>query len=126
MRLISLTGRKQGQFMLPSNNPAPRSKTRLLIGACATLAGVVWIVMFPKTGNVVRPDFVWSLVVGVGLVGTGGIVLLRQFKSPLAITASLVLLWSLLCNVGLLAANREYARLLTSMVAHSSNAHSPR
>ena len=47
------------------------SRIRTVVGSILIVCGVIWLIMFPKTNGVLRPDFVISAALGLGLIGTG-------------------------------------------------------
>jgi hypothetical protein len=82
-------------------------------------AGVFWSIMFPKTTEIFRPDFVASVAVGVGLVASGVLIFLVKRSRFLLFILSLLLLWSLLLNVVLLSE----AKSLTEIVKDFAQTH---
>jgi hypothetical protein len=75
-------------------------------------AGIIWSVGFPKTRDVLRPDFVASVAIGIGLIVTG-VLVFRLTRSRLALTAmGTVLMWSLLVNAYLAATTHSFTKLL--------------
>ena len=89
---------------------------RKIIGVVCVVGGVVWSVMFPKTGDGLRPDFVASVAVGLGLIIPGVILLwIPRIKGVVAVLAVL-LIESMLLNVSLIFWAREAARFIQQSV----------
>jgi hypothetical protein len=65
-------------------------------------AGVVWSIMFPKSMSL-HWDMVLSTGIGIGLVGTGLLVMCGNRKRLPILTLATLLLWSLVANAYLLA-----------------------
>ena len=63
--------------------------------------------MFPKTGEILRPDFVGSVALGVGIIVTGILCFFMTRTRAAILVLSILLLWSLLTNVVFLALLRE-------------------
>lgn len=82
------------------------SRIKIIIGGIFIVCGVVWLMMFPKTSDVLRPDFVISAALGLGFIGTGVLFLLLKKSKMLLVTLFILLLWSVLLNVCLFAAIR--------------------
>ncbi len=62
-------------------------------------AGIVWSIMFPKTRAVLRPDFITSVAIGLGLIATGILIFFINRSRLVRVVLSTLLLWSVLCNV---------------------------
>lgn len=82
-----------------------RRKLRVTIAAMLIASGIVWSVGFPKPrgpwGDVFRFDFVYSVAIGIGLIG-GGVCLIALRRKSLALRLlSIALLWSVLFNISL-------------------------
>ena len=84
-------------------------KPRHFVGALFILAGVIWTIMFPKTSDLLRPDFVASVAIGIGLMVPGVLLLFSMEGRRMMIALSIVLLWSLLLNGALLAEMKAIA-----------------
>jgi hypothetical protein len=70
-----------------------------VLGGISIVAGIVWTILFPKTSDLLRPDFVASLAIGLGLI-IPGIILFFLTRSRILPTCLLILLvWSLLLNL---------------------------
>ena len=83
------------------------SRITITVGGIFIVCGVVWSIMFPKTSDALRPDFVISVALGVGLIVTGVLFLLLK-KSKMLVSALLILLlWSVLLNVCLFVTIRH-------------------
>jgi hypothetical protein len=77
---------------------------RRIIGALLLALGVQWSIMFPKTTDVLRPDFVLSVALGIGLILPGLVLLAMPRLRPWPTFFGLLLVWSLLLNL-VLASN---------------------
>lgn len=87
-------------------------KPKLYLSLILIALGVVWSARFPKTGQLDRPDFVISVAIGLGLVGSGAVLFARRRRTwPLTLLV-LALLWSSLANVALFASVRDANRAL--------------
>ncbi|UCE99042.1 MAG: hypothetical protein JSV82_07625 [Planctomycetota bacterium] len=84
-----------------------RLRIRTVVGSIFIVCGVFWLIMFPKTSDVLRPDFVISAALGIGLIVTGVLFLLFKKSKMLVGTVFIFLLWSVLLNVCLLATIRH-------------------
>lgn len=71
---------------------------KIVIASIFIGAGVFWSIMFPKTTEIFRPDFVVSVAIGVGLVASGVLVFFVKRSRVLHFILSLLLVWSLLLN----------------------------
>jgi len=78
----------------------------IVVGSIFIVCGVVWSIMFPKTSDVLRPDFVISVALGVGLIITGVLFLFLKKSKMLLVALFILLLWSVLLNVCLFVAIR--------------------
>jgi hypothetical protein len=84
---------------------------RRWLGVALLILGVIWSIGFPKgTAEPLRPDFVMSIAIAVGLVGSGGLLLTLRRRTWTTIALSIALLWSCLANVTLYAIARDYLR----------------
>jgi serine/threonine protein kinase len=71
---------------LPRLDAPERPKTKslleivqIMLGVAILIFGVIWSVMFPKTQDVFRPDFVASVAIGLGLFCLGiGVLIVRR------------------------------------------------
>ena len=79
-------------------------------------AGVFWSIMFPKTTEIFRPDFVASVAIGVGLTASGVLVLFVKRTRVLLFILSLLLLWSLLLNAALFSHVKSATEILKDLV----------
>ena len=66
--------------------------------------------MFPKTKDVLEPDFVASVAIGIGLVMSGVLVLFFKNSKVLQGVLAILLIWSLLINFILLCWLRKVAQ----------------
>jgi hypothetical protein len=80
-----------------------RYKLRIALASTLLAFGVVWIALFPKTADVLAPDFVASVALGVGLIGGGLCILVLPRKSVWLTVVLVLLLWSTLLSLFLLA-----------------------
>ena len=93
---------------------------RKIIGIVCIVGGVVWSVMFPKTGAWLRPDFVASAALGLGLILPGVILfLIPRVKGAVAVLA-ILLIESILLNGFLFSWAREATRFIQQMVEQPS------
>jgi hypothetical protein len=83
-----------------------------ILSATLIVLGLIWSVGFPKHGFPARPDFVMSVSVAVGLLGSGALVFALRSKPWPTHLLSLALLWSCLANVTLYAIAHDFARAL--------------
>jgi hypothetical protein len=79
------------------------SAVKAVIGTIFIVAGVIWSIMFPKTADVFRPDFVASVTIGMGLILPGIVILFFKRLRVLPTILSILLFWSLLLNVVLIS-----------------------
>jgi hypothetical protein len=80
--------------------------------------GVVWSIGFPKTSELDRPDFVMSVAISVGLLGSGILLFALKTKSWLIAILTIALLWSGLANVSLYALARDATRIMSDATRH--------
>jgi hypothetical protein len=80
-----------------------RSVVRAVIGTIFVVTGVIWSIMFPKTADVFRPDFIASVAIGMGLILPGIVILFFKRLRVLPTILSILLFWSLLLNVVLIS-----------------------
>ena len=89
---------------------------RKIIGVVCVAGGVVWSLMFPKTGDWLRPDFVASAAVGLGLMIPGAVLLwIPKIKGIVAVLA-ILLVESILLNAFLVSWAREATRFIQQSV----------
>lgn len=103
-------------------------RIRTVIGSILIVCGIIWLIMFPKTGEVLRPDFVISVALGLGLIGTGVLFLFLKKLKTLLLALFILLLWSVLLNVCFFAFVR-YTTGVIKEIAHPASeaeAESPR
>jgi hypothetical protein len=89
----------------------------IAIGSIFIIAGTVWSIMFPKTTDLFRPDFVASVAIGVGLILPGIGILFVKRSTALPSVLSILLLWSLLLNAFLFSEMWGLAKLV-SQIGH--------
>ena len=85
---------------------------RKIIGIVCVVGGLVWSAMFPKTSDWLRPDFVASVAVGLGLIIPGIILLWSPRIKGVAAVLAVLLIESILLNVVLASWAREAARFI--------------
>jgi len=85
------------------------------------VVGLVWSVLFPKTADMLQPDFVASVAIGLGLVLTGVILLFATKARAAASALAIVLAWSLLLNVFLFSQVHAESTLIRHMAAQQEN-----
>lgn len=90
-----------------------------LIGSICIVSGLVWSAMFPKTKEILRPDFVASVAIGLGLIIPGVIILFFRKSKSLVLSISIMLVWSLLLNVFLFSYMRESTRITQRFVENT-------
>jgi hypothetical protein len=76
--------------------------------------------MFPKTSDMMRPDFVLSVALGVGLIVTGILCFFITKSRAVLLCLAILLLWSVLTNVvfyALLRGSLEIVRDIPAMEA---------
>jgi hypothetical protein len=87
------------------------TNVRRWLGVALLILGVIWSIGFPKsTTDPLRPDFVMSIAISVGLFGSAGMLLALRTRSWTVLALSIALLWSCLANVTLYAIARDYVR----------------
>ena len=94
---------------------------KAVIGTIFVVAGVIWSIMFPKTAEVFRPDFVASVAIGVGFVASGVLVFLIKRSRVLHLILSLLLLWSLLLNAVLLSETKSLMEIVKDFAQTHTN-----
>lgn len=96
---------------------------RIIFGCVIVGCGIVWSIMFPKTGEILRPDFVGSVALGVGIIVTGILGFFMTRSRAVLLVLSILFLWSVLTNVVFLALLRvdyEAFRDIPAMQARSA------
>jgi len=81
--------------------------------------GLLWSIMFPKTKDILRPDFVFSVALGLGLIVTGLLIFLMAKSRVLPIVLLILLLWSALFNISFYAKLRDMAHLTRHLLERS-------
>jgi 4-amino-4-deoxy-L-arabinose transferase-like glycosyltransferase len=94
---------------------------RVLIGGILIIAGVIWSCMFPKTTDILRPDFVASVAIGAGLILAGFIVLFLKKQRVVSGILSIFLIWSILLNIFLFSYIKCAVNDIHKMTQNSSN-----
>jgi hypothetical protein len=94
---------------------------RVLIGSILIIAGVTWSFMFPKTTDILRPDFVASVAIGTGLILAGSIILFLKKHRIVSGILSIFLIWSILMNLFLFSFAKYTVNALKEMTQNSSN-----
>jgi hypothetical protein len=97
-----------------------------LIGSICIVSGLVWSAGFPKTQEILRPDFVASVAIGLGLIIPGVIILFFRKSKGLVLSISIILVWSLLLNVVLFSLTRYSARVFQEFVEKTSTSQTSR
>jgi beta-xylosidase len=92
---------------------------RIFIASICIFAGVIWSVMFPKTADILRPDFVASAAIGTGLILSGFIMLFLKKHRNASGILSIFLIWSILLNLFLLSYAKYAARICFNSAAQS-------
>ena len=93
---------------------------RITFGCVVVGCGIVWSIMFPKTGDIMRPDFVFSVALGVGLIVIGILCFFITKSRAVLLCLAILLLWSVLTNVvfyTLLRGSLEIIRDIPAMEA---------
>jgi len=100
------------------------TRTIRIIFSCVVVGcGIVWSIMFPKTDEILRPDFVFSVALGLGLIVTGIFCFFMTRSRAALLVLSILFLWSMLTNVVVLALLRgglEIVRDIPSMEARNA------
>ena len=97
--------------------------TRTVFGCLIIACGIIWSIMFPKTREIFRPDFVLSVALGIGLLVTGVLCFFIKRSRVVVLLLSIMLLWSALANVFFLAelqSLREIVLDIPSMAARNA------
>ncbi len=89
---------------------------RTVVAVAIICLGIVWSIMFPKTKDILRPDFVASVALGFGLMVTGVLIFFMTKSRSLTIVLLILLLWSALCNIALYAHSREIAQIVPDLL----------
>ena len=97
-------------------------RSKPILGSILIALGVIWSVGFPKTSPSLRSDFVMSVALALGLLGSGVLLFALRSRSWFLTALSVALLWSTLANVTLYAIAREQALLLLEQTNHSFSA----
>lgn len=95
------------------------STIKMVIGTAFIITGLVWSIMFPKTIEVLRPDFVASVAIGIGLVISGVLILFFKKSRVLQGVLSILLTWSLLMNAFLFCWAREAMQVMVDLVSNN-------
>jgi len=98
----------------------------VIIGTILIVAGIVWSLMFPKTKHILRPDFVASVAIGLGLIISGFIILFLKKHRMLSSILSIFLIWSILMNLFLFSLVRHSVKVIRKMMENGSSAMSKR
>lgn len=96
----------------------------VLIIAGITWTILIWYVMFPVTKGFLKPDFVASVAIGIGLVMSGVLVLFFKKSKVLQGVLAILLIWSLLMNAMLLCWARKVVQ--ATMADWAQNTSSPK
>ncbi len=91
-----------------------------LIGSICIVSGLVWSAVFPKTQEILRPDFVASVAIGLGLIIPGVIILFFRKSKGLVLSISIILVWSLLLNVVLFSLTHNLTRVIQGFADKTS------
>jgi hypothetical protein len=91
--------------------PAKR-KLRITVPATLFSFGVVWCLLFPKTSDVLRPDFVASVAIGIGAIAAGACLITLRRKPVWTSVMVIALFWSVLLNIVLLSIYYQTAKIL--------------
>jgi drug/metabolite transporter (DMT)-like permease len=91
-------------------------KPKHIVGALPIIAGLIWSVMFPKTSDILRPDFVASVAIGIGLIVPGVLILPSRKARRLTIVLSTLLLWSFLLNLVLICQVKAMTSAMHSII----------
>jgi len=102
---------------------ATRNLTTIL-GCVAIGYGIVWSLLFPKTDELLRPDFVFSAALGAGLIGTGILCFFMTRPRTAPLVLAILFLWSVLTNLVFLAMLRSSLEVVQDIPA--TQAHSAR
>lgn len=97
------------------------SAVKAVIGTIFVVAGVIWSIMFPKTADVSRPDFVASVAIGMGLILPGIVILLFKRLRALPTVLSILLFWSLLLNVVLISWAKTAVKVVQEIAQENSS-----
>jgi cell shape-determining protein MreD len=98
-----------------------RSVVRAVIGTIFVVAGFIWSIMFPKTADVFRPDFVASVAIGMGLILPGIVILFFKRLRVLPTILSILLFWSLLLNVVLISWAKTVGKIVQEIAQENSS-----
>jgi len=97
------------------------SAVKAVIGTIFVVAGVIWSIMFPKTAEVFRPDFVASVAIAMGLILPGIVILFFKKLRALPTVLSILLFWSLLLNVVLISWAKTAVKLVQEIAQENSS-----
>jgi hypothetical protein len=81
---------------------------KVLIGNILVIAGIVWSIMFPKTTDYLKPDFIASVAIGAGFILSGIVIMFLKKNRIVSVMLAILLIWSLALNVFMLS----YAKCL--------------
>ena len=65
---------------------------RTVFGCLIIALGIIWSIMFPKTREIFRPDFVLSVALGIGLLVTGVLCFFIKRSRVVVLLLSIMLL----------------------------------
>ncbi len=86
-------------FTVPWFVGGPVSRNvRITVAVTLLTLGVVWSIGFPKRKDLLSLDMVFSMAVGIALVGSGAL-LIAVRKGAMLRVLSVALLWSILVNI---------------------------
>jgi hypothetical protein len=91
-------------------------KPQRIAGALLIIAGAIWSILFPKTADILRPDFVASVAIGIGLIIPGVVIFFSTKARGLTIVLATLLLWSLLLNAVLISQVKAMTAAMRSLV----------
>lgn len=97
------------------------SAVKAVIGTIFVVADVIWSIMFPKTADVFRPDFVASVAIGMGLILPGIVILFFKKLRALPTVLSILLFWSLLLNVVLISWAKTAVKVVQEIAQENSS-----
>jgi len=92
-----------------------------ILGIVCIVAGLGWSLLFPKGGYFLRPDFVASVAIGLGLIIPGIIMLFITKARALPSILAILLVWSVLLNACLFSWAYEVIVLVRSPAALKSD-----
>jgi predicted acyltransferase len=94
---------------------------KIIFGNILVIVGIVWSIMFPKTTDLSKPDFVASAAIGAGLILSGLIILFLKKNRIISGVLSMLLIWSVAMNLFLFSYMKCSIKTIREMTKDDPN-----